>query len=132
MNLSAPYRGIQWTIANSGQISFYLNNTWSTNVLGVRTTATVNDGAWHHVAVTYDGNSSASGVQIYIDGSSVALTILYNTLSATILNSENFTLGKYNSGTGASNAYGGLMDEVAVYNRALTPAEITDIYTHTQ
>lgn len=51
---------------SSGKISFVLNKGVLRNYLysGV----TVNDGLWHHVAVTYDGSQVASGKHIYIDG----------------------------------------------------------------
>ncbi|MFA5808811.1 MAG: DUF2341 domain-containing protein [Thermoleophilia bacterium] len=124
MNLNAPYRGIQYTVV-SGQVHIYLVSTWSTNTLGVRTNETVNDDRWHHIVTTYDGSSSSTGVRIYIDGIPATTVSLYNSLSATILNSENLTLGMYNAGASATNAYAGLLDEVRIYNRNISAAEVS-------
>jgi hypothetical protein len=45
------------------------------------------------IVVTYDGSSAVGGVNVYVNGSSVAVGATVNTLSATIINALNFTLG---------------------------------------
>ena len=80
----------------------------------VRGTAQLPLNTWTHLATTYDG----SALRLYVNGTQVA------TLAAT---------GSIVTSTGAlkfgGNAlwgewYSGLIDELRVYNRALTPAEI--------
>lgn len=71
---------------------------------------------WTHLAGTFDGFT----LRLYING----------VLSAT----ANGTIGAPNAaplligGSGACNVFGGQIDEPAIFNRVLTPTEITSIY----
>jgi hypothetical protein len=106
----------------------YLRNNVGTNQIVVRSeSAGINDGGWHHVAMTWDGNATpgAAGVKIYVDGVSKTTTIDSDTLSATILNSINFMVG---SRSGGDLFLAGKVCEVAVYNRDLSTAEVSWIY----
>jgi PKD repeat protein len=76
-------------------------------------------GTWTHVALTYDG----SELQLYVNGTSVADAAVSGTIET---NSSPLRIG--------GNAYGeffnGRIDDVRVYNRALSQAEIvTDMNT---
>src|SRR5262249_16408719 len=79
----------------------------------------IRDGNWHHVALTYDGVSS---VQLFIDGSlETSDTRTYSTTSR----------GKFYIGStveGSSQYYDGRVDEVEIFNRALSVSEIQAIY----
>jgi hypothetical protein len=71
---------------------------------------------WYHVVGTYDG----SNARIYVDGE------LENTQPATIvINNVDLYIG---STAGGQRFFNGLIDEVAIYNRTLTDAEISAIY----
>lgn len=70
------------------------------------------DGNWHHLAVAYDG----SVMELYVDGA------LANT-AVTTLQTGSSALNIGRSVT-ASNYFNGALDEVFVYNRALTGTEI--------
>jgi len=81
-------------------------------------------GKWQHIAVTWDGSSSASNIHLYVDG----------------VDKTNFrTNGEGDKNSDVNNDvyiarnqyslyYGGKMDEVRIYNRALEPAEIQRLY----
>ena len=79
------------------------------------------DGRWHHVAHVFGGD--VGGQNIFVDGQQEA--------SGSKANSDfNWQTGA-NIGFSRDSANGyfnGLIDEVAVYNRALTAAEINAIY----
>jgi hypothetical protein len=72
-------------------------------------------GAFHHVAGTYDGNV----MRLYYDGVEVG----NNTISG------NVTLGTDITLSSAGEPLDGLLDEVTIYDRPLTPSEIYAIYT---
>ena len=93
--------------------------------LQVRTTATVNDGAWHQGVVTYDGSTNASGLTIYVDGSSVADTDAVDTLSGSFVANENMRIGSRQ----ANNSYyfDGSLSDVGVYDIELSAANVTAI-----
>lgn len=90
----------------------------------VSTTATSDELSWIHVAFTYDGSKSETGIKIYRNGTRVDDTSYsggsYAGMSAT---SASFTIGK--QGTIYSR---GLMDEVAVFNSEISSSDITSIY----
>ncbi|MCA1683820.1 MAG: fibronectin type III domain-containing protein, partial [Actinobacteria bacterium] len=77
----------------------------------------INDGAWHHVVVTYNGTTLTA----YLDGLSLGTRTFSAPLST--LNPSGLTVGADFQGGGYS-LYGGL-DEVAVYPVALTSAQVT-------
>jgi len=81
-------------------------------------TAAVPTGTWTHLATTYDG----SVVRLYQDA---VLTASWTVALATV--SSSLHLG--NASWGSANArYGGSIDEVGLWSRALTGGEITGLY----
>ena len=92
------------------------------------TNASFNNGNWHHVVVTYDGTSLAAGVNIYVDGSLQASTVLSDSLSGSILNSVNLRLAS--SETVGALRYRGKLDEVLLYEAVLSANEIAYRYNN--
>ena len=85
---------------------------------GMYASTPLNDGSWHHVAVTYDP-SSTPNVRLYIDGS------LENSgnFSQPVNTTSNSTLyiGRRNDNV---NYFDGTVDELRVWNTTRTAAEI--------
>ncbi len=73
-------------------------------------------GTWHHVAVTWDGTNK----KIYVDGT-LELTYAWN--RALLTNTQNLTLG--GNAQNMTSEYGGQLDDVRIYSRALAASEIT-------
>ena len=108
------------------KISFALVSSWSSNVLRqVSTGQAINDNLWHHVVATYDGSSSPSGMKIYVDGIPQSTNNDFNSLSASIQNS---VLPQISGRNGLNSLFKGLIDEPAIYNRALSADEIQQQY----
>ena len=80
--------------------------------------------AFQHVALTYD---KASGVgKIYLNGAVVASNFFGTIIPQT---SYGLNLGKRTAATtGNGTLYKGLMDEISLYNAALSQAQIQDIF----
>ena len=80
---------------------------------------------WTHVAMTFQAGS-ATGLRIYINGVEDA----NSPASASTCNDIDASVNAWTIGLTASGAtpFNGLIDEVRVYNRALTPAEIKRLY----
>src|SRR3989338_8208125 len=76
-------------------------------------------GAWHHVIFTYDANF----LNLYVDGVSaatpVAKTITPGTNTSALTIGKTLTLGRFAKGT---------IEDVSIYNRALSQVEITALY----
>ncbi len=90
------------------------NTISSNNALNLNT--------WNNIIVTYNGSQS----RLYQNG------ILENTttLSYQLANFNTpWFFGKAFEGLGWTRAMKGLLDDIAIYNRALTPQEISDLYT---
>jgi len=80
---------------------------------------TYDDGEWHHAVFTYDGST----LRLYVDGVEVASTSYSHTITGVT------TMAKIGVGTGAGFGYfTGLLDEVCLWNRALSPEEVAARY----
>lgn len=96
-------------------VSFY-----SGSVYGVNSTTNVKDGQWHHIV----GVRQGSDLHIYIDG------VLDNTTSSVSTGTIDVS-GTVNIGNKPGNdeeKFSGAIDDVRVYQKALTSDEISDMY----
>ena len=82
--------------------------------------ADINDGLWHHVAVTLDRDQT-DGLKVYLDGS---LNSIFDPTDrpGDLSNSEPLNWGANYGGTSGMI---GMLDEMSVHQRVLTPEEIT-------
>ena len=110
----------------AGQLTLRLTAQWPQNALQVRTRGLLNNGDWRHVAITYDGSGKAAGVQIYFNGERQELDVLQDNLNASLKNDAELMLG----GKIAGKAYGGGLDDLRLYERALTAAEVEQLAVH--
>jgi len=91
--------------------------------------AVISAGIWHHVAGTYDGTK----LQLYIDGQPWGRPNYHTGAISPMLTNSFVTIGSEDGrtvcpGCVASRYFNGLIDEVCVYNRALSTNEILAIY----
>lgn len=84
---------------------------------------------WSHLALTYDwtGNTTDSWCKFYIDGRAVDSFSVYKPLQITQCSTE---IGSFNNT--ANNTVDGKMDDLGIWKRALTQAEIENIYYSSQ
>jgi hypothetical protein len=84
-----------------------------------QTTSTLNDNTWYHVVGTYNG----SEINIYLDGiadvtpTAASITIATSAVNPTIGTRENL-----------DRLFNGTIDELAIWNRSLSAAEVKNIY----
>jgi hypothetical protein len=79
-----------------------------------------NDGSWHHVVFTRVRSSGA--IKLYVDGALLgSATASTNSLTA----QPTLSFGRLATGV---NAYAGALDEIAVYNSALSAATVSSHY----
>ena len=91
--------------------------------------AVVSAGAWHHVAGTYDG----AKLQLYIDGQPQGAPNYHTGAISPMLVNSFVSLGSEDGRTICPDCmnnryFNGQIDEPAIYNRALSAAEILAIY----
>ena len=113
-------------LQSSGKINVVIANDNSTNGIRVASTNTtnINDGEWHHYEMTYNGSSAASGVKLYEDGIALPLSTGQDTLTNTIVNSQDVGIGM--RGGTVQYPFSGQIDNVKIYNYTRTPSQITE------
>ena len=87
----------------------------------VRSATPVNTGGWRHIVVSR--NATSGLVKIYVDGALSAS----GTLTTGYLYQRAFGIGRPENGQ-LSNYFPGSLDEVRVYNRPLSDAEVLAVY----
>jgi hypothetical protein len=90
---------------------------WDITNVGTVTAALPSTGVWHNVTGTYDGKTMI----LYVDGNQVASGAASNLIPVT--NGPLF-VGTKNAGAPLGDHFAGTIDEVRIYSRALTQAEI--------
>ncbi len=109
----SPRPASLWLFGDKVQVWFTPGGLQATSVTGLSLDT------WHHLAATYDG----SAVKIYIDG---ALDISF---PLTITPDTNTQPLRFGAGRDSSNFFfQGLIDEVEIFNRALSAAEVRAIF----
>jgi len=103
-----------WLYTNTGVLCLYFYPTTTNMVSG---TSDLRDNKWHYVAGTWDGSLG----RVYVDG------ILENSGSLT---ADAYTYADTRIGENISSSYRylGLIDDVRIYNRTLSPTEIMKHY----
>ncbi len=117
LSQTGSYQGV-----NIGSISGFMRAKTVGNISGDFI------GTWKHICVTFDGvdRNNRSSYKIYVDGSSVDLTTTgpysdspnANFLGNATINSATYLNGK--------------LDEIGIFNVALTAQEVQDIYNATE
>ena len=97
-----------------------LGNTDGSSSIEYRSTATLSNNVWYHIATTF--SSVDNEVKIYINGS------LDSTHSKTDLISSNNEELRIGTGYNLLNYFDGDIDEVAIWNRALDATDVQRIY----
>lgn len=107
-------------VAHSGRIVFDHGNPGGADDLPVFSSRTINDGRWHHVAIT---RSQRTGkVIIYIDGKKDTEVLRPTSF---IGNSETLTIGHENAGNAFfERAFKGRLDDIRIWSRVRSQSEI--------
>ncbi len=83
----------------------------------------VNDDKWHHIVGVYDGPNTR--LDLYVDGV-LSTATLEGTIPASISSqSRPIYIGNDN---GSTRSYQGLIDDVRIYNRAISSGEVLQLY----
>jgi Protein of unknown function (DUF1553)/Protein of unknown function (DUF1549)/Planctomycete cytochrome C/Concanavalin A-like lectin/glucanases superfamily len=122
-------QGYELSMAN-GRLSYSIIHLAPREMLQISTSENIPTGRWVHITSTYDGNSSAEGMHLYVDGKEWPVQIDHNQLTR-----SSFPQG---ANSGFASYFGlasginfnrpelvdGALDELHVITRALTPLEV--------
>ena len=118
------YNGWDLTIVD-GHVESRMGRVWPGNAIGVRTTDPIPADQWLQLAATYDGSSTAKGLRIYLDGKQLETTVLRDEMKKSanvkVDHGGEFVVGQRFRARGLA---GGLIDDVRLYTRNLTPPEL--------
>jgi hypothetical protein len=113
----ASYGDYEFHLNHDGELVFTMNNNVREAV--VKSSVRV-DAEWHHVCATYD--RTAGRMAVYVDGKPAGSHAYAARVRAT---GEPLRVGAY---YGTDHHFNGRIDEVAVWNRALSSAEVAKLY----
>ena len=80
------------------------------------------DGQWHFVAMTYSG----SQFKVYVDGSNVHTS----EVTGSVTSNTGFKIGKTDQTSYGNSPLVGSIDAVGIWNRALSDAEVAELYNN--
>lgn len=103
-----------------------VSNSWTGGLSSVTSNATITPGQWYHVVTTWD---ATNGLRIYIDGA-LDNSTPQATFSAS--GNSNYLFAGFSKGSCAnttSSYFKGLIDDVRVYDKALSAAEVSNLFT---
>lgn len=102
----------------TGILEFQVSDAGLVYTAETESTGAVNDGSTHHVVATF---STTNGLRVYVDGVNVSNLVVTDT-GTPVLVATQLTIG--NDKALVVNGWEDTLDEVAVYNRELTAAEV--------
>jgi hypothetical protein len=107
----------------NGKLGFQLG-VGGSGLDAINLSGDLRNGLWHHIAVTVD-RDSATGGKAYVDGGQTG-TFNPTARNGSLLNSQPFLIGRHE--TAAIANFIGTIDEVELFSRALTGADVASIY----
>lgn len=110
------YYGYNLGQDENNKIRFFLYTSTGSSNPAISTNS-YNDNSWHHALGTYDGST----VKLFVDSKLVGST-LATTTGNIYYTADAVTIGR--DGTYTQNFFNGLIDEVKIYNYALTEDEV--------
>lgn len=118
MDAGSDYRGWDLFLVDA-RPSVHLISKWSQDAIKVVSRDKLPLNQWSHVAVSYDGTSNASGIQIYVNGQRSRLDVERDSLSGSLRTSVSLKAGRRTN----ADAYEGEVSAIEIYSRVLLPTE---------
>jgi len=118
--------GAGWSlIKDATNVDFYIDDG-STQV-GTEGTSNVTDGDWHHIVVSVD--KSANQI-LYVDNVAEDTDAVTSVGNIDTNDVDVIAIGRYHHNDAWFRYFNGSIDEVKIYNKALSSAEVTKNYNH--
>jgi Protein of unknown function (DUF1553)/Protein of unknown function (DUF1549)/Concanavalin A-like lectin/glucanases superfamily/Planctomycete cytochrome C len=118
------YRGYHLYIKDN-KFELSLAHTAPSDAITKVSQSTVPREQWVHLTVTYNGSGKASGLKLFQDGNEMAMETTMDQLSKDVLldskDQPGLQIGAWDRGYGLKD---GMVDDILVYDRALTEFEI--------
>ncbi len=122
------FRGYHIYLRNNGTLEANIAHTAPSNAILKASITKIPREQWITLSMTYDGSSKAKGLKVYLNGKELELVTETDELTKDILfdrkkfkQQPSLQIGGWSRGYGLKN---GLVDNILVYNRALTSYEV--------
>ena len=86
-------------------------------------------GSWNHLVATYDAGGASSGMKLYLNGSDVTSTTAGNDVGSYSSLADSGLPVTIGSIPGNSDRFRGYIDEVSIWTKELSSADVADIYS---
>ncbi|MBB3207212.1 hypothetical protein FHS27_003031 [Rhodopirellula rubra] len=121
------YNGWDLTLVD-GYLESRMYRVWPGNAIGVRSKDPIPVDQWHQITATYDGSSTASGLQLFLNGVPLETIVLRDKIKKSanvkVDHGGEFVIGQRFRARGLA---GGLIDDIRLYTRVLTPDELQSL-----
>lgn len=107
----------------TGSVRFEYMSSPSDRVAIRTTNAVLTVGVWAHVLINHDGGDQ---VEIWIDGVNQPLTTINNSLSSAVSTATVMGIGARDAG--ASEFFGGNLEETSIFNGTFNASEVAETY----
>jgi len=105
----------------NGHLQVNLVKRWLDDAIRVETAEAFPLDRWQHIAVTYDGSRVAKGLQVYVNGQPVKMTVKLDLINQSFATEEPFRIGE---GGGRKSGFHGLLDDLRIYADCLSPKTV--------
>jgi hypothetical protein len=102
---------------SNGRLQVNLVKRWLDDSIRVESRDTLPLNEWQHITMTYDGSRVAKGIRVYRNGETLELLVRYDGINQSFAAEEPLRIG------GGHSNFTGDIDDVQVYDRALSAAE---------
>lgn len=127
------FQGYDLLLKNN-RLNFRLMHAFPHDAISVISKVILDSNAWQHVAVSYDGSSSAKGVQLFLNGKLIEHEVEYDHLKKNIRPYINihkvvpFTGISFGARSLEKTMKGGQIDAFYLFNEVLQPAEVSYLF----
>jgi hypothetical protein len=119
------FHGIQLSL-DQGRLMFVIQRFWPGNALAVRSLATVPSEEWVQIGLSYDGSARAEGMTLFVNGRQAPAEIVRNHLYKSPGDGgDGLSFGALFRASGLKD---GRLDDLRIYNRALAPLEVQQLF----
>jgi hypothetical protein len=112
---------------DDGRLFFALLRFWPGNAMAVRARASMPRNQWVHVAVSYDASGKAAGLRIFMNGQPAEVEVVRDNLYKNMDAAGAGTGLQFGQRERSAGLKGGLLDELRVYARPLSPVEVAQL-----
>jgi hypothetical protein len=120
----------EWSVGffTSGLLGFFPARTLNDNGAAYSISNTLSVNTLYHAVITYDGSQpvATNRIKFHINNINLTQTVSAQTPSSLIDSDSHINIGKW--GGSLDRFFSGIIDDIRIYNRVLTPTEITALY----